>query len=556
MKATLTAVIAAIEAAALALAVFVAIAIPGILLWWLAFDLSGEPSQVVAGVAGVWMLAHLVPLTFSLTPESALAFGLEPQELSFVISLAPLMLTLLTATLACRSGWRFGGRGAVGIAAPLGGAVGFAGAASAVAWLASPVLASPAWAAILLPAVWFGGWSVVGFVARSAASGHDWWRSTVRAAQRQLEPLSALGAAAMPARSREVVRLAAASFLALLGLGAFGVVAAIVVGYVEIVTLSQGLQLDLLANLLVFFVQLAVLPVAWAWAVAWFTGAGFAIGAGSSVTPFETLLGPLPSLPLLGAIPQGWGAAGALAPALVVLAGVMVGVLAGGSRDFRRVPLISAILVPVLAAACAGLAVAGLSALASGAVGPGRLAEVGPGPWLTGGLAAAELGVGMLCGVFARRVDHARLLEAVPGFRLGERGSPAQAENAQLHETSVLARVGEPASSNAPVQHHTSAADFDTVPIPDDPVSVSHEAVRHASNAPGRAGGNGAEAATGPEVAMPTEAEKNSASPDIAAETEEQSLLRAYSWESGSQGSELVAPRARTSRWRFWAPKR
>ena len=104
MKATLTAVIAAIEAAAIALAVFVAVGIPGVLVWWLALDLAGDPSQAVAGIGGVWMLAHLVPLTFSLTPDSALALGLEPQALSFVISLAPLTLSFLTALLAFRSG--------------------------------------------------------------------------------------------------------------------------------------------------------------------------------------------------------------------------------------------------------------------------------------------------------------------------------------------------------------------------------------------------------------------------------------------------------------------
>ena len=505
MKATLTAVIAAIEAAAIALAVFVTVGIPGLLLWWLALDLAGDPSQAVAGIGGVWMLGHLVPLTFSLTPDSALALGLEPQALSFVISLAPLTLSFLTAALAFRSGWRLGSRGGIGVAAPLGGAAGFAGAASVVAWLAGPVLAAPAWVAILVPALWFGAWSTWGFVARAAASGHDWWRSTVRQLQRRLEPLSPLGAAVLPSRAREVVRQAAASFAALLGLGGLGFVAAILVGYVEIVTLSQGLQLDLLANLLVFLVQLAVLPVAWAWAVAWFTGAGFAIGTGTSVTPFETLLGPLPSLPVFGAIPQGWGSAGALAPALVVLTGVMVGVLAGGSREFRRVPLLSAILVPVFAAACTGLAMVGFSALASGAIGPGRLAEVGPAPWLVGGLAAAELGGGMLCGVFARRIDHARLLEAVPGLRLGERELPTEAADTQPLSPLVMTQVEEPAESPAPTPEPTQ--EFPTVPI------------------------------------------------QAPAESDEDSLLRAYSWESGAEHTHPSSPSPRPSRWRRWTPK-
>jgi hypothetical protein len=302
-----------------------------------------------------------------------------------------------------------------------------------------------------------------------------------------------------------VVRQAAASFAALLGLGALGLVGAIVVGYVEIVTLSQGLQLDLLANLLVFLAQLAVLPVAWAWAVAWFTGGGFAIGSATSVTPFETLLGPLPSLPLLGAIPQAWGSAGVLAPTLVVLAGVMVGALAGGSREFRRVPLLSAILVPVFAAAFAGLAVVGFSALASGAIGPGRLAEVGPAPWLVGGLAAAELGAGMLCGVFARRIDHARLLEAVPSLRLGNRETPAEVADTQPLAPLAVAPVETPPESPAPTRDPD--IEFPTVPI------------------------------------------------EASAETDEESLLRAYSWESDAQHTQPSVSSPRPSRWRRWTPK-
>ncbi|MGI8392851.1 cell division protein PerM [Leucobacter sp. W1038] len=509
MKATLTAVIAAIEAAAIALAVFVAVGIPGVLVWWLALDLAGDPSQAVAGIGGVWLLAHLVPLTFSLTPDSALALGLEPQALSFVISLAPLTLSFLTALLAFRSGWRLGNRGGSGVAAPLGGAAGFAAAAGVVALIATPVVAAPVWVAILVPALWFGAWSTCGFVARTAASGHDWWRSAVRQLQRRLQPLSPLGAAVLPTRAREVVRQAAASFAALLGLGALGLAGAIVVGYVEIVTLSQGLQLDLLANLLVFLAQLAVLPVAWAWAVAWCTGAGFAIGTGTSVTPFDTLLGPLPSLPLLGAIPQAWGNAGALAPALVVLAGVLVGALAGGSREFRRVPLLSAILVPVFAAAFTGLAVVGFSALASGAIGPGRLSEVGPAPWLVGGLAAAELGAGILCGVLARRIDHARLLERVPRLRLGEREKPTEAADTLPLTPLVVTPVEEPAVSQAPTSALTPApaTEISAVPIP------------------------------------PSD------------ESDEESLMREYAWENGAQRIDSATPSARTSRWRRWLPK-
>ena len=531
MRVTLTALIAAIEAAAVALMVFVVIAIPGALLWWVSFGLAGDPSQVLAGVSAAWQLAHLVPIAVAVTPESALGFGLPPQELAFVVSMGPLLLTLGTAGLAVRLGWRFArrsGSAAVGVLAVLGGTAGFAAAAAVIGLLAGAWSAWPLWAAVLVPALWFGGWAAVGWVCTAALNGDDWWRRTVRRAQRLTERLSPIGAAALPARAREALRMAVIALAAVIGLGAVGVALAILTGYVEIVTLSQGLQLDLIANVLLFLVQVAVLPTAWIWAVAWFTGAGFGIGLGSSVTPFDTLLGPLPALPLLGALPQGWGAAGALAPALVVLAGVLAGILG----ELRRVPAWSAVAVAVSAAVIVGLAVVGLSALASGSIGPGRLAEAGPQPWLDGGLAAAEVGAGMLCGVFARRVDHARwnaALANLPAVRPGRGEAPHR-----THE--------EPAAPHPDLD--------ETAPL------VLGDSFRAPAVSPAAAP---APATTAP---TPLDAEPLSATATARASGDEQeddgadALLRAYAWDGDPRAHELPAAPERTARWAFLRRRR
>jgi len=532
VRAALTALIAAIEAAATALASFAAIALPLLLVWWLAFDLGAEPGAMIAAAAGGWLLAHLVPLGFGVSPELALGFGLEPAQLDFTVSLAPLGLTLLTAALAGRAGWRLAERGGAGSSGLIGGALGFGLAAWAIAHLGEPFRAWPLWPSILVPALCYAASAATCYLLHSGLRGEEWWLGAVASLQRGLRSLIRRGGSdawvsALPARATEAMRLATASVLALLGLSAVGVAVAVVVGYVGIVSLSQGLHPDALGLAVLFVLNLALLPVACIWGVAWFTGAGFSIGAGSSVTPFETLLGPLPAFPLLGAVPQGWGWAGGLAPALVVLIAVGLGALAGGRTSLRHGSLAASILVPLAAAALAGLALAGLAALATGAVGPERLALSGPKPWTVGALAALELGVGLVPGVLARRLDVQRLRGAFPG---------------------QTAPVG-PSSAGA------ASAEQETVPL---------EALRAIQTEPAIRTRLETETATEAETTAETarsreeppsgdsrdDDSRDDAPRDDDPRSDDDELLRAFSWE-GAEGGEAKAERGRAKRdWR------
>ncbi len=409
-----TAVIAAIEAAAAAALGLTIAVVPALVLWAVTFELAAEPSAVFAGGAAVWALGNLAPLSVTLTPELALGFGLPAEALTVVVSLAPLGLTLLTVLLAARAGWRLGARGGVGGAGVLGGALGYCAAACVVAVFIAQLLVWPPALVGLVAGLVYGVPAGLGYLVRAARDEHPWWRSTVRALQRGLEQLGAPGVAALPARAADALRLTVGALAGLVGLSGVALAGALFAGYGEITALTQHLQLDPLGSLLLFGVQLALLPVALLWGLSWLTGAGFAVGSGTSVTPFETLLGPLPALPLFGAIPQGWGALGALAPALVVLAGIGIAVLLGRRAEARRASWLVALSTAAVAAVLAGLVVAGLAALATGAIGPDRLAEAGPAPWLAGGLAAAELGAGLLLGTAAARIDAARVRELIP----------------------------------------------------------------------------------------------------------------------------------------------
>ena len=450
MRSILTAIIAAIESVAVALAGGAVVAVFAMVLWGSGFGFAADPGDVGGAAAGGWLLAHFVPLHFSLTAKAALGLGLSAQALEIPLSLAPLGLTAITVVLSARSGWRFSARGGVGIAAVLGGSVGFGAAAAVAAAFAAPVLDAPRWAAIALPVAVYAVSSGVPFLVRAATEPHDWWLAAARSLGKAREYL---GVRSLPSVGWAIgasLRIATAATIALLGLGALGVTIGLVAGYVDSISLSQQLQLDPLGAILLFVFQLALVPVAVVWSASWWTGAGFAIGQGSSVSPFGTYLGPLPQLPLLGALPDDWGAIGAAAPAVVLVLGLVIGLLAARGLAGRARSLGAVIAVPVLGALLTGGFIALLSVAASGAIGPDRLAVTGADPWATGGFAALELGVGLLFGVLIGRREV--LLRTVGELRLPSLselpipGRPSRANGAE-------------AAADAP--EHAAASEFD-----------------------------------------------------------------------------------------------
>ena len=125
---------------------------------------------------------------------------------------------------------------------------------------------------------------------------------------------------------------------------------------------------------------LALLPNAAVWGAAWLAGPGFAVGVGTAVGPFGHELGPVPSLPLLAALPGGG------VPEWVAVLVLAVPVLAGAGcrrprRARARAPVTAAGRTALEAAAAgplAGVVLGVLAWLSGGAVGGERLAHTGP----------------------------------------------------------------------------------------------------------------------------------------------------------------------------------
>lgn len=143
---------------------------------------------------------------------------------------------------------------------------------------------------------------------------------------------------------------------------------------------------------------LGVAPNASLWSSAYLLGPGFSVGAGTIVAPAEVILGPLPLFPMLAALPEAGLAAGWAA--LLMTTPALVAALVAG-RTIHRLPVASWDRTAIrggIGGILAGLVVAVLTGLAGGAVGPGRLAHVGPFGFEVMLHAVAGFGIGGLLG--------------------------------------------------------------------------------------------------------------------------------------------------------------
>lgn len=159
----------------------------------------------------------------------------------------------------------------------------------------------------------------------------------------------------------------------------------------EIRELHDQLGPDAVSTVVLVLAQLLVLPNLMLWVGAYLLGPGFAVGAETAFTPSGIEAGPMPLVPLLGALPEQDGLLGQL-PVLGlvgVLGGLVTGVLM--ARRLRKRGALAMLGAVAGGALIAGLLLAGLSVLAAGGVGPARMATMGA-DWQATGIAMAWQG--------------------------------------------------------------------------------------------------------------------------------------------------------------------
>lgn len=408
MNRPLTSLFAALEAL---LVVGIGIGIPLVpltFMWGFQYGLQIDWTVFWRASVDVWLIGHGADVTLTLDPVTAGSVGFAGAETPFIVSIAALGIGLITLLLAVRAGRRI----AETPYAKLGASVALlvvVALATGATFSALHEFARPSiWQGALFPALIFAAGLLIGLgvaqrrlrrmPGREAPKGRldAWWGSQPKL-QRVLVVQSLRGGAAVVA----TVVVVSSVLLTVM----------ILVNYAQVIALYEGIHSGVLGGITVTLAELAFLPNLVLWVTAWLVGPGFAIGAGSSVGPLGTSLGPLPAVPIFGALPTGDLAFGFLGLLVPVVAAFLIGVLirpavlrvveplARGERS----TLLSLIATGVGIGVVGGLLLGVLAWISGGAAGPGRLAEVGPDALMVGLFAALEFGVAAILGLLVGR---------------------------------------------------------------------------------------------------------------------------------------------------------
>lgn len=336
-----------------------------VLLGWLTADTAAGSLDALAVGAYGWLLGHGVPL--ALGPGAG------------AVTLHPLGLLVVVLVLLHRGGqWAARACGAVS-----GRAVGVLvaeiciGYAALVAGVTAVTANGPARPSLLAAAV-----AGLSLAALGAGTG----------ALRASGQWSALRARA-PRDLRVALDAGAGATLVLLAGSALVLLASLVVHFPRAVGLSEALGPGVTGGPVLLALNLVLVPNAVLYALAFAAGPGFSLGVGTLVWLGGSSAGPLPAVALLAAVPEGAATPPyAYAVLLVPLAaGVAAGLLAVTRGPDARAE--QAALRGLYAGGVAGALTAGLSWLASGSLGAGRLVELGLTAWLVGLVVAVEVAV-------------------------------------------------------------------------------------------------------------------------------------------------------------------
>ena len=206
------------------------------------------------------------------------------------------------------------------------------------------------------------------------------------------------GWAGVPSAVRAVLRGACAAVLLLATAASLLLAAALLVDLTAAANVLARLHVDGWGGALATVIVAAVTPNAVLLTGSYLLGPGFAVGAGTVVSPTSVVLGPVPAFPLLAALPDPgtppwWTAALLAVPALAAATGMTLALRRDPTADFG-VGAVRGLLTGLGGAALVAVAVA----VAGGAVGPGRMAPVGAPFGETLAFAVASMCLGGLLG--------------------------------------------------------------------------------------------------------------------------------------------------------------
>lgn len=435
MNRRLTALFAALEAL-LVVGIGIGISLVPLTLMW-AFQYGLQVNWLVfwRTAVDIWLLGHGVDLQLIPPAEAAGALALPGATTPFALTIAPLTFAVITVALGLRAGRRIGetpySRTGQLSALAVFGSLAFLATQSASFAAVQPSIVQ----ATILPTVVFA--LGIGFGARlrpqfipgshashgASVRGHAENDGIERDAPSQalLRPAQLIARLSQwvggpGTRTRSAALAAVAGGLAATSLviasAAVTVAILLAVNYARIIAIYEGVHSGLLGGVALTLGQLAFIPNTIVWAAAWFVGPGFSVGTGSAISPLGTFTGPLPAIPILGALPNSVGSLGFLWLLVPVLAGFVAGLLsrrrlaAAGCVGLRWIAIVAGVM-----GLTAGVLLGGFSALSGGAAGPGRLADVGSSWLLVGLWFSLEVAVPAAIAIAASRINRARIAD-------------------------------------------------------------------------------------------------------------------------------------------------
>jgi hypothetical protein len=317
---------------------------------WFASDggAHGQSTSALKVGSGAWLLAH----------------GTDLHLGTAVVTAVPLGLTAFCAWLAFRAARWAGSSSEVEdlwslamATVVLGGTYGCLALATAV--VTATTRAAPDPLGAFLGAALLG--AVAGGAGLVAGSG-------LRAEFRAL----------LPVHARAVLFGGLVAVLAVWSAGALLAAVAVAWRGESVANLLSRLHVDVAGGSFSLLVVVLIAPNLAAWGASYLLGGGFALGTGTVVSPSGVVMGPVPSVPVLAAVPDtgpgpGW-AVGVLA--VPVVCGLLV-----GWTVTRRFPTSDTRLAAARAAGAALLGALTLTLVAAasgGSVGGGRMTRIGP----------------------------------------------------------------------------------------------------------------------------------------------------------------------------------
>lgn len=398
MTRRLTVVFAGFEALLVAA---IGVAIPlllATLMWAIQFGFAPDWAIFWRASVDVWLIGHGVDVTFALDELSAVTIG-APAGTVVIVSIAALGFALLTLALGVRAGARVAETGHR-MLGELAAFLVFGGVSLLLTLSAVHPAARPSiWQGALLPALVFGAGLALGVLRADADRGTE--------ARSRLARWTASWNPRMRAALAAALKAGAASVMLVVLVSAVTATVVLATGYAQVIRLYESLHTEVLGGIVLTAGQFGFVPNVVIWVASWFAGPGFALGVGSQVSPLGTSVGPLPAIPLLGALPSGELSFGYVGLAVPVVAAflaatavrpALVRAIGDGSR------LAWSAFVAVGGGAAGGLLLAVLAGMSAGALGPGRFAEVGPDALAVGLASALEFAIGLALGFAAASV--------------------------------------------------------------------------------------------------------------------------------------------------------